>query len=105
MFLDLLANVHRHTPAGTRVTVSGRAVPGEVRVTVRDTGPGIPVAELEAIFAPFHRRAGGGTGLGLANVRAIVALHRGRVWAESGSGQGTAFHVVLPRHDTEGEPR
>jgi signal transduction histidine kinase len=105
VLLDLLANAHRHTPEGTRVTVSGRAAAGEVRVTVRDSGPGIPTAELEAVFAPFHRRAGGGTGLGLANVRAIVAVHGGRVWAESGPGQGAAFHVVLPRHDMEREPR
>jgi two-component system, OmpR family, sensor kinase len=105
VFLDLLANAHRHTPKGTRVMVSGQAATSEVRVTVRDTGPGIAAAELEAVFAPFHRRAGGGTGLGLANVRAIVALHGGQVWAESGPGQGAAFHVVLPRHDIEGEPR
>jgi signal transduction histidine kinase len=105
VLLDLLANAHRHTPKGTRVMVSGQAATSEVRVTVRDTGPGIPAAQLEAVFAPFHRRAGGGTGLGLANVRAIVALHGGRVWAESGPGQGAAFHVVLPRHDREGEPR
>ena len=105
VLLDLLANAHRHTPEGTRVTVSGQATTGEVCVIVHDTGAGIPAAELEAIFAPFHRRAGGGTGLGLANVRAIVALHGGRVWAESGPGQGAAFHVVLPRHDTEGETR
>jgi K+-sensing histidine kinase KdpD len=105
--LDLRTAIER--AEGTRVTVSGQAAPGEVRVTVRDTGPGIPAAELDAIFAPFHRRAGGGTGLGLANVRAIVALHGGRVWAESGPesgpGQGAAFHVVLPQHDTEGETR
>jgi signal transduction histidine kinase len=105
VLFDLLANAHRHTPEGTRVTVSGQAATGEVRVMVRDTGPGILAAELEAVFVPFHRRAGGGTGLGLANVRAIVALHGGRVWAESGPGQGVAFHVVLPRHDTEGETR
>ena len=105
VFLNLLANANRHTPEGTRVTVSGQAAAGEVRVVVRDTGPGIPATELEAIFAPFHRRAGGGTGLGLANVRTIVALHGGRVWAESPPGEGAAFHVVLPRYDAEGETR
>ena len=70
---------------------------------VRDTGPGIPATELEAVFARFHRldHAAGRSGLGLSIVRSIVALHGGRSWAESGAGDGAAFHDVLPRDAPE----
>ena len=96
---NLLSNAHRHTPAGTRVTVSGRAGRDEIALDVRDSGPGIPTAALEAVFERFYRvnHGAGGSGLGLSIVRAIVELHGGRVWAESEEGAGAAFHVVLPR--------
>lgn len=96
--IDLLANAHRHTPSGTRVTVSGRAGDEGVALVVRDTGPGIAAADLDGVFARF-RRAGlrpGGSGLGLAIVREIVELHGGRVWAESAQGHGASFHIALP---------
>ncbi len=102
--VNLLANAHRHTPADARITVSGRPADGEVRLTVRDDGPGIPPGEREAIFRRFHRLAPSsdaaeqGTGLGLAIARGLVELHGGRIWAESGPGGGAAFHVALPRY-------
>ena len=96
--VNVLANAHAHTPPGTRITVSGRAVDGSVRLTVHDDGPGIPEEELEAVFDRFHRLAGGhgGSGLGLAIARGIVELHAGRMWAESEPGQGATFTVTLP---------
>ncbi len=101
--VNLLANAHRHTPAGTRITVSGRTQGSAVWLVVRDTGPGVPAAEQEAIFERFHGRGhAGGSGLGLAIVRAIVARHEGRVWVESRDGEGAAFHLTLPRPETEG---
>jgi PAS domain S-box-containing protein len=104
--VNLLANAHRYTPAGTQITIAGRAETDEVRLDVRDNGPGIPAAELEAIFERFHRvaRAGEGMGLGLYIVRAVIARHQGRVWAESTEGQGTAFHIALPRVAREAAP-
>ncbi len=98
-----LDNATRHTPPGARVTVSGRCGDDAVHLVVRDTGLGIPATELEAVFARFHRldHAAGGSGLGLSIVRSIVALHGGRSWAESGAGDGAAFHVVLPRDAPE----
>ncbi|MDQ2829773.1 MAG: ATP-binding protein [Chloroflexota bacterium] len=98
--INLLANAHRHTPAGARVTVWGQVAGDEVRLVVSDNGPGIPAAEREAIFERFHHGVGGGTGLGLAIVRAVVELHRGHVWAESPRDGGAAFHVILPAGDT-----
>ncbi len=96
--VNLLANAHQHTPPGTRVELVGKIVGNEVRLTVRDTGPGIPSAELEEIFERFHRMSTSrGSGLGLAIVRSIVELHGGRVWAESRAGGGASFHATFPR--------
>lgn len=102
---NLLDNARRHTPEGTPVTVSGWAAAEAVHLVVRDSGPGIPSQELEAVFARFHRgeQAAGGSGLGLAIVRAVVERHEGRVWAERPEGGGTAMHVVLQCHEAEGE--
>lgn len=104
--LNLLANVHRHSPSGTRIRISGRCPDGEVLLSVSDNGPGIPVAELKAVFERYHRIASveAGSGLGLAIAKGIVELHGGRIWAESGSGQGVTFHVALPRQENREEP-
>ncbi len=69
-----------------------------VRLSVRDTGPGIPPDHLERIFKPFFttKPAGKGTGLGLAVVQSVVARHNGAVWVESVPGEGATFHVLLP---------
>jgi signal transduction histidine kinase len=104
--VNLLANAHRHTALGTRVAVTGRVGDGEIRLTVRDDGLGIPVEELEAIFRRFHRLGSGknGSGLGLAIARGLVELHGGRLWAESGAGRGASFHVALPLLKVGREP-
>ncbi len=95
--MNLLANAHQHTPEGSHIAVSGRLSDGEVVLSVRDNGPGIPAEELENIFKRFHSVAGTeqGSGLGLAIAKGIVELHRGRIWAESEPGQGATFHIVL----------
>jgi len=102
---NLLVNVYRHTAAGTRVTLAGRVTGDggardgdEVRLTVGDDGPGIPVDEVEAIFRRFHRAdtVAGGSGLGLSIAREIVALHGGRLWAGNAAGGGAVFHLALP---------
>lgn len=71
-----------------------------VRVRVRDTGPGIPPEELDAIWDRFHKvdrsRAAGGRGLGLSIVRSIVRAHGGEVGAESTPGSGSLFWFTLP---------
>jgi two-component system, OmpR family, sensor histidine kinase BaeS len=100
---NLLDNALRHTPAGGQVVVGvGRDAAG-VRFTVTDTGEGIPAEHLPHLFERFYRadpardRGHGGSGIGLAIVRAIVAEHRGRVTATSdGPGAGATFTVTLP---------
>jgi signal transduction histidine kinase/ActR/RegA family two-component response regulator len=104
--LLLLENAHRHTPAGTTITVSGRTAGNSLVLAVHDTGPGIPVEEQEAIFRRFYRdprgAKGSGMGLGLPMARTIVELHGGRLSVDSAAGAGTTFFITLPagRHAT-----
>jgi PAS domain S-box-containing protein len=97
VLVNLLANAHRHTPKGTRITIAGRNT-DEVVVSVRDTGPGIPTEALGVIFDRFHRLPSRerGSGLGLTIAKGIIELHGGRIWAESQLGQGTTFWITLP---------
>lgn len=106
VIVDLLANAHRHTPSGTRIRISGRSTEEEVLLSVSDDGPGIPAAELEAVFGRYHRISSveGGSGLGLAIAKGIVELHGGRIWAESEPGNGVTFHIALPRHENREGP-
>ena len=101
---NLLANAHRHTPARSRIQITGRIEDSLVVLSVRDNGPGIPAEELERIFRPFHRlgTSENGSGLGLAIARRIIELHGGRIWAESQRGAGTTFFVALPHTSSEG---
>jgi len=96
---NLAANALRHTPEGGRIELSSDRVPGGVRLSVRDSGPGIPPEHLPLIFDRFYkadaaRRAGSGSGLGLSIVRAIVEQHGGTVAARNDGG--AVFEIVLP---------
>ncbi len=100
---NLLRNAVKFTPPGGTLTLRTARDPGALQISVADTGAGIAAEDLERIFQPFeqvdaqqkseHRSLG----LGLAISGAILAAHRGRIWAESpGPGQGATFHVRLP---------
>jgi len=98
---NLLDNALKHTASGS-IVVTLDTVDGWRRVTVSDTGAGIPEKDLPNIFERFYRadeaRAAstGGAGLGLAIVRRIVEDHGGRVFAASVEGQGSSIGFVLP---------
>lgn len=99
VFVNLLENAARHTPAGTPIEIGAVAQPGEVVVTLADRGPGIPPGEEERIFEKFHRLGsspGRGVGLGLTICRGIVTAHGGRLWAEARSGGGALFRFTIP---------
>jgi signal transduction histidine kinase len=99
---NLVDNAIRSTKPGGRVDVVLGADDGEVVLTVRDTGLGIPQRDLPRIFERFFRvdrarsRDTGGTGLGLSIVRHVVENHGGRISVESELGRGSAFEVRLP---------
>jgi two-component system, OmpR family, sensor kinase len=99
---NLLRNAFVHTPEGTPIEVSLRRGDGEVRLEVRDHGPGLPTSDADALFERFWRSEGGrergrgGAGLGLAIVAAIVDAHDGDVRAGNAPGGGATFVVTLP---------
>ncbi len=96
---NLLDNALTYTEAGGRITLSAEAAdPGMVRLSVRDTGIGIPPEYLPYVFDKFFRipNRGHGTGLGLAIVREVVVAHHGQVTCDSKPGRGTVFHLTLP---------
>lgn len=99
VFINLLENAIKHSPAGTPITVAARQENGAVMVEVADAGPGIPAGLEELVFRKFFRVGGGtekGAGLGLTICRGIIAAHGGRIWVEQRSGQGASFRFTLP---------
>jgi signal transduction histidine kinase len=95
--VNLLSNAFRHTPDGGRIQLELAQVNGTVRVTVEDTGPGIPVDQRERVFRPFvSGDSAAGTGLGLAIARELSAALGGRIDLESEVGRGSRFELVLP---------
>ncbi|WP_224362396.1 response regulator EpsF [Hyalangium versicolor] len=102
VFTNLLSNALRYSPDGGAIVVEAREEGERIHFTVRDHGLGIPPEKLRHIFERFGRAHGisyGGLGLGLTITRGIVERHGGRIWAESSGhpGEGSTFHVVLPR--------
>jgi two-component system, OmpR family, sensor kinase len=99
---NLVRNALVHTPAGSPIDVTVGREEGEVRLEVRDHGPGLPTDDPNELFERFWRAEGGrergksGAGLGLAIVAGIVAAHGGRVSAANADGGGAAFVVTLP---------
>jgi PAS domain S-box-containing protein len=81
--------------------VTTRLHPDEVRMTVRDSGPGLDGDNLERIFKPFYTSKSEGMGMGLSISRSIVESHGGRLWAEPHVGGGVAFVVTLPTNVSE----
>jgi two-component system OmpR family sensor kinase len=100
LFLILLDNAFKYTPANGRVEMVASLNGGTVTVTVADTGIGIPPDDLPRIFDRFQRaenaRIHPGAGLGLAIAQRIVEQHGGKIAVESTLGQGSRFIVTLP---------
>ncbi len=99
---NLLSNAVKFTDAGGKVLVTIQVHNAEVRVSVRDTGIGIPADKLDKIFDRFYQVEGSlarhyeGMGLGLPIAKGMVELHGGRIWAESVEGMGSSFTFALP---------
>ena len=99
--LNLLSNAFKFTLAG-QVAVTLVQEDQQVRLSVRDTGVGIPAHELPRVFERFHRvdgargRSHEGSGIGLALVQELVKLHGGALTVDSALGQGSVFTVSIP---------
>lgn len=103
VFTNLVENAVKYTDRGRVEVLMERTDGGEYQFRVRDTGIGIPEEDIGRIFGRFYRvdkdrsRKSGGTGIGLAIVKHIVQLHKGRVWAESCLDEGTSIFFTLPQ--------
>lgn len=96
---NLVGNAMKFTPERGVITVEAKSGDREVHFAVRDSGPGIPEADLRNVFTPYwqaKKTAHMGAGLGLAIVRGIVEAHGGRVWAENAPGGGAMFTFTIP---------
>ena len=100
VMINLLDNAIKYGVPGTEVRVDTCAMPGRVQIAVSDAGSGVPAGERARIWIPYvrlpHRPGGspGGTGLGLAVVRELVGLMRGRVWVDDDPATGGARFTV-----------
>ena len=97
---NLVDNALKYTPDGGRVTLGVRRDASGVELVVSDSGPGVPVAEREAVFRRLYRgdssRSQRGLGLGLSLVKAIVEAHGGTVKIGDAPGGGARFVIRLP---------
>jgi len=99
---NLLSNAIKFSPKGGKIEVTLQKSNKDLRVTVSDTGLGIPKKDLPYIFDRFYRadnisgQAIRGTGLGLAITKHIIESHKGKIWVESKPGKGSTFGFTLP---------
>jgi PAS domain S-box-containing protein len=97
---NLVTNALKHTPPGTKVSVSVAGEEDALLLRVDDSGPGVPDGQKARVFEPFVRVNGAagvpGTGIGLALVAQFAALQGGRAWVEDRPGGGASFRVSLP---------
>ena len=104
VFGNLIQNALTHSPRAVTLELSARRDGDGVLLTVADNGPGIPPQYHELIFRKFeqvkapHAPRVRSSGLGLAFCKLVVDGHGGRIWVQSSEGQGSAFHIALPRH-------
>ncbi len=105
---NFLSNAVKYAPAGTTITLQGRIEHDRISLEVRDQGSGIPEADLEHLFEPFHRAANvgatRGTGLGLAIAQRAATSHQGSIEVESTLGEGSAFTLYIPFVLSENPP-
>ena len=104
--MNILLNAKQVLGKDGRIEVSAAVgSQGEVRISVRDNGPGIPISDREKIFHIFFSTKGGGTGMGLPIARRILESHGGSLEVDSTPGHGTCFVLILPRDRRPGEFR
>ena len=104
---NILFNAVKYTPEGGSVSLEVRDDGWFIRVSVADTGIGVPEADITHIFEEFYRADNAraterdGTGLGLAFAKQVIEKHGGHIWAQNNPGGGTTFVFTLPKHTAE----
>lgn len=99
---NIAGNAIKFTPAGGQIVISIERQPAELIVAVSDTGPGLPLEQVEKLTDrrwQATRQTSGGSGLGLVIAKGIVEAHGGRLWAESRPGAGSVFRFSLPIYE------
>ncbi|MCH8318306.1 MAG: hypothetical protein IIA88_07385 [Bacteroidetes bacterium] len=106
VIVNLLTNAIKYTPAGVRISLSAESVKEDmeefIKISVSDTGAGIPADKLVLVFDKFSqveaKKSGQirSTGLGLTFCKLVVEAHKGRIWVESEEAKGTTFYFTLP---------
>ena len=96
--MNLMLNaIEAMKETGGELTIRSRLDPkGQLVISIRDTGVGLPAENVERIFEAFHTTKPQGTGMGLAITRSIVESYGGRIWATTNQGAGATFHFTLP---------
>jgi signal transduction histidine kinase len=99
VFLNLMLNgidAMKEMSGGSELSIKSEADEGELRISVSDTGVGLPPEQADQIFKAFFTTKDNGTGMGLSISRSIIESHGGRLWFISNSGQGATFQFTLP---------
>jgi PAS domain S-box-containing protein len=99
VFMNLMLNgidAMKESSRGNKLTIKPEATDGQLLISVRDTGIGIPPQEADQIFNAFFTTKPHGTGMGLPISRSIIESHGGRLWATANPGRGATFHLTLP---------
>jgi PAS domain S-box-containing protein len=97
VFMNLMLNaIEAMRDQGGELTVKSQMQDGQLLFSVSDTGPGLPVGNVEQIFSAFFTTKSQGSGMGLAISRSIVDSHGGRLWAAANDARGATFHFALP---------
>lgn len=100
---NCLSNAIKFTPRGGRIELRGASIGDDIRLSVSDTGPGIPMALQNAVFERFWQVGANdqrGLGLGLYISRCIVTGHHGKIWFDVGTGGGSTIHCSIPRRQS-----
>lgn len=106
VFKNIINNAIQYTPEGGKITIKASPKDEGVHIKVADNGVGIPEDEQDKIFEKFYRveeRTGEarGLGIGLSTAKHFVDLHGGRIWVESEVGEGSTFHVEIPKRSSK----
>src|SRR4029077_1460286 len=100
VFMNLMLNgidAMKEMRDGSELTIKSEANDGELTISVRDTGVGLPPEQADQIFRAFFTTKDNGTGMGLPISRSIIESHGGRLWVAGNSGRGATFQFTLPR--------